>query len=332
MAIHIRRRDFIFTLGGAAAAWPLGARAQQAAERLRLVGVVAGFSELDMRPSIIAFRNKLDQLGWTEGHNLAVDARLGAGDYQRMTAEAGLLINRNPDVILAQGTPGLTAVRQHSLSVPVVFFGVADPVRNGFIESLARPGGHATGFTNFEFSIGGKWLELLRDASPRLTHVTVISNPANPTGVRFVPFIEDAGRSASIEVSAVPVRGAADIETAVARTAQRPRGGLIVLPDSLAVVHSELLVSLAERHRLPALYAFRVFAAKGGLLSYGLDYPEMYRQAADYVDRILRGSKPSDLPVQAPNKFELVINLKTAKTLGLEVPPTLLAHADEVIE
>jgi putative ABC transport system substrate-binding protein len=180
--------------------------------------------------------------------------------------------------------------------------------------------------------IGGKWLELLRDASPRLTHVTVISNPANPSGVQFVPFIEDAGRSASIEVSAAPVRGASDIESAVARTAQRPGGGLIVLPDSLAVVHSELIVSLADRHRLPALYAFRVFAAKGGLLSYGLDYPEMYRQAADYVDRILRGTKPSELPVQAPNKFELVINLKTAKALGLDMPSTLLARADEVIE
>jgi putative tryptophan/tyrosine transport system substrate-binding protein len=327
----VRRREFITLLGGAVAAWPLAARAQQQ-DRQRLVGVVAGFSEAEMRPLLTAFRSKLNQLGWTEGRNLAIDARLGAGDYQRMTAEAGTLISRNPDVVVTMGTPGLTAVRQHTHSVPVVFTLVADPVRAGLIESLARPGGHATGFTNFEFSIGGKWLELLRDVSPHLNRVTIIANPANATANPIAGLIEDAGRLVSIEVTTASIRSASDIETAISSAAQQPSGGLIVLPDSLAVIHSELIISLVEHHRLPTVYPFRVFAAKGGLLAYGLDIPEMYRQAANYVDRILRGTKPSELPVQAPNKFELIVNLKSAKALSLDVPTTLLARADEVIE
>jgi putative tryptophan/tyrosine transport system substrate-binding protein len=329
--LDLKRREFINLLGGVAAAWPFAARAQEQ-NRQRLVGVVAGFSEAEMRPLLTAFRSKLNQLGWTEGHNLAIDARLGAGDYQRMTAEAGTLISRNPDVVVTMGTPGLTAVRQHTHSVPVVFTLVADPVRTGLIESLARPGGHATGFTNFEFSIGGKWLELLRDVSPHLTRVTIIANPANATANPIAGLIEDAGRLVSIEVTTASVRSASDIEVAISNAAQQPSGGLIVLPDSLAVIHSELIISLVEHHRLPTVYPFRVFAAKGGLLAYGLDIPEMYRQAANYVDRILRGTKPSELPVQAPNKFELIVNLKSAKALSLDVPTTLLARADEVIE
>jgi putative tryptophan/tyrosine transport system substrate-binding protein len=328
---QLHRREFIMLLGGAAVACPLAARAQQQ-DRQRLVGVVAGFSEAEMRPLLTAFRSKLNQLGWTEGRNLAIDARLSAGDYQRMTAEAGTLISRNPDVVVTMGTPGLTAVRQHTHSVPVVFTLVADPVRTGLIESLARPGGHATGFTNFEFSIGGKWLELLRDVSPHLNRVTIIANPANATANPIAGLIEDAGRLVSIEVTTASVRSASEIEVAISNAAQQPSGGLIVLPDSLAVIHSELIISLVEHHRLPTCYPFRVFAAKGGLLAYGLDIPEMYRQAANYVDRILRGTKPSELPVQAPNKFELIVNLKSAKALGIEVPPTLLARADEVIE
>jgi putative tryptophan/tyrosine transport system substrate-binding protein len=329
--LDLKRREFINLLGGVAAAWPFAARAQEQ-NRQRLVGVVAGFSEAEMRPLLTAFRSKLNQLGWTEGHNLAIDARLGAGDYQRMTAEAGTLISRNPDVVVTMGTPGLTAVRQHTHSVPVVFTLVADPVRTGLIESLARPGGHATGFTNFEFSIGGKWLELLRDVSPHLNRVTIIANPANATANPIAGLIEDAGRLVSIEVTTASVRSASDIEVAISNAAQQPSGGLIVLPDSLAVIHSELIISLVEHHRLPTVYPFRVFAAKGGLLAYGLDIPEMYRQAANYVDRILRGTKPSELPVQAPNKFELIVNLKSAKALSLDVPTTLLARADEVIE
>jgi putative tryptophan/tyrosine transport system substrate-binding protein len=328
----LRRREFITLLGGAAVTVtsPLAARAQQ--DRPRLVGVVAGYSEAEMRAPLTAFRSKLNRLGWTEGRNLAIDARLGAGDYRRMTAEAGTLVSRNPDIIVAQGTPGLTAVRQHTTSVPVVFTLVADPARAGLIESLARPDGHATGFTNFEFSIGGKWLELLREINPRLTRVTVIANPANATANPLAGIIENGGRLVSIEVTTATVHSASAIEAALSSAARQSGSGLILLPDSLAVVHSELIVSLAEHHHLPAVYPFRLFAAKGGLLAYGLDIPEVYRQAANYVDRILRGTKPSDLPVQAPTKFELVINVKTAKTLGLDVPPALLARADEVIE
>jgi putative tryptophan/tyrosine transport system substrate-binding protein len=326
----IGRREFITLLGGAAAAWPVAARAQQ--DRQRLVGVVAGFSESEMRPQLTALRSKLSQLGWTEGRNLEIDTRLGAGDFQRMTVEAGSLVSRNPDVIVTMGTPGLNAVRYHTKSVPVVFTLVADPVRLGLIESLARPGGHATGFTNFELSIAGKWLELIRDVSPKLARVTVINNPANPTASQMSPPIEAAGSAMSIQVSTAFVRGANEIESAIRDAAQQPDSGIIVIPDSLAVVHSDLILRLVERHRLPAIYAFRLFALKGGLVTYGLDIPEIYRQAGEYVDRILRGTKPSDLPVQAPNKFELIINLKTAKALGIDVPATLLARADEVIE
>jgi putative tryptophan/tyrosine transport system substrate-binding protein len=206
------------------------------------------------------------------------------------------------------------------------------PARLGLIESLARPGGHATGFTNFELSIGQKWLELIREVSPKLARVTIINNPANPTASQMSRPVEDAGRTLSIQVSTAFVRSASEIESAIQSAAQQPDSGIIVIPDSFAVVHSDLILRLVERHRLPAIYPFRLFALKGGLLTYGLDIPEIYRQAAEYVDRILRGAKPSDLPVQAPNKFELIINLKTAKALGLEIPPTLLARADEVIE
>jgi putative ABC transport system substrate-binding protein len=327
---HLKRREFVTLLGSAAAGWPLAARAQR--DRPRLVGVVAGFSETEMHPQLTALRSKLGQLGWTEGRNLEIDARLGAGNYQRMTVEAGSLVSRNPDVIVTMGTPGLNAVRHHTKTVPVVFTMVADPARLGLVESLARPGGHATGFTNFELSTGAKWLELIREVSPKLARVTVINNPANPAASQMSPPIEAAGPAMSIEVSTAFVRSANDIESAIRGAAQQPDSGIIVIPDSLAVVHSDLILRLVEQHRLPATYPFRLFAVKGGLVTYGLDIPEMYRQAAEYVDRVLRGTKPSDLPVQAPNKFELIINLKTAKAIGLEVPPILLARADEVIE
>jgi ABC-type uncharacterized transport system substrate-binding protein len=326
----MRRREFI-TLISSAATWPLAARAQQG-ERQRLVGIVAGFSEGEMEPLLTAFRDKLKELGWTEGRNLSIDARLGRGDFKRMTADAGSLVGLKPDVIIAQGTPGLNAVREHSRAVPVVFVLVADPVRMGLIESLARPGGHATGFTNFEFSIGGKWLELLRELSPGVARVTFLFNPANPNADAFTRFLETAGRSVGLDVIAAPVRNAADIAVAIGDTGQRPAGGLIVVPDSLPTIHRELIIGLAAHHRLPAIYPFRIFPADGGLISYGLDFVDIYRQAAVYADRVLRGTPPSELPVQAPNKFELVINLKTAKALGVDVPPTLLARADEVIE
>ena len=327
----MRRREFITLLGGAAAAWPLAVRAQQP-DRVRLVGIVAGFAEAEMQPLLAAFRDKLKELGWTEGRNLSIDLRLGRGDFSHMTDEAGLLIGRKPDVIVAQGTPGLNAVQKHSRTVPVVFVSVADPVRTGLIESLARPGGHATGFTNFEFAIGGKWLELLKELSPRIAHVMLISNPGNPTAEEFCRFTETTGKSAALNVVTASVRNATDIAVAINNASRQPATGLVVVPDSLTTIHRELIVGLAAHYGLPAVYPFRTFPAEGGLISYGLDIAHMYRQAAVYADRILRGASPADLPVQAPNKFELVINLKTAKKLGLDVPSSILAQADEVIE
>ena len=331
MTAKMKRREFITLLGGVAAAWPLAARAQQG-DRVRLVGIVAGFAEAEMQPLLTAFRDKLKELGWAEGRNLSIDLRLGRGDFKHMTDDTGLLIGRKPDVIIAHGTPGFNAVRKHSRTVPVVFVFVADPVRTGLIESLARPGGHATGFTNFEFAIGGKWLELLKELSPRVAHVTLISNPANPSADAFCRFVETLGRSAALDVETASVRNAADIAVAMTSASRQPAAGLIVVPDSLTTIHRELIIGLAAHHRLPTVYPFRIFPAEGGLISYGLDLADIYRQAAVYVDRILRGAQPADLPVQAPNKFELVINLKTAKALGLNVPPSILAQADEVIE
>ncbi len=309
----------------------LAAGAQQG-ERGRLVGIVAGFTELEFLPLFTAFRDKLKELGWTEGRNLTIETRLGRGDVRRMRDDAGLLLGSKPDVILAQGTPGLTAVREHSRTIPVVFVLVADPVHLGLIESLARPGGHATGLTNFEFSIGGKWLELLKELSPRVGHVTFISNPANPNADSFSGFIASSGRSAGLDIVTASARNASDIALAITNAGRRSDAGLIIAPDSLTTIHRELIIGLAAHYRLPAIYPFRIFSTDGGLISYGLNFVEIYRQAAGYVDRILRGAQPADLPVQAPNKFELIINLKTAKALGLEIPPTLLGLADEVIE
>jgi putative ABC transport system substrate-binding protein len=326
----VRRREFITLFGGVALTWSVGARAQRA-ER-KLVGIVTGFGEEEVQLFLPSFRKRLGELGWAEDRNIRIDVHAAGGDYQRLIAEAGAFIGSRPDVVLAVGTPGLTAVRQHSRTVPVIFTLVADPVEQGLIESLARPGGHATGFTNFDFSIGGKWLELLRDLEPRLTRVALIANPNNPNFTRFSQCIEDAGRSVGVDVATVTVRNAAEIEAAIKSFAQKPLGGLIILPDSLAVIHRNRIAGLAASHRLPAIYPFRIFPMNGGLISYGLDFPELYQQAAVYVDRVLRGTKPAELPVQAPTKFELVINLKTAKALGLTIPPSLLARADEVIE
>jgi putative ABC transport system substrate-binding protein len=328
----MRRRDFVTGVAGSAATWPLSARAQPARDRPRLVGVVAGFTDAEMRPLTQAVREKLRTLGWTEGRDLSIDVRLGAGDYNRMTEEAGQLIGLNPDVIVVLGSPGLAAVRRHSKTVPVVFVFVADPARTGVIESLARPGGYTTGFTNFEFSIGGKWLELLKEVAPRLNRAVLISHPGNPIAGPLAKFIEGAGGPVALDVKTERVHDATDIEAAIVTAAQQPGSGLIIFPDSLTTIHRALIIGLAARHKLPAVYPFRIFPADGGLMSYGLDFAETFRQAATYVDRILRGEKPADLPVQAPNKFDLVINLKTAKSLGLAIPLTLQASADEVIE
>jgi putative ABC transport system substrate-binding protein len=327
---HMRRRDFITLLSGAAI-WPLTAHAQQP-ERMRRIGVVTGFTEADMRPLIVSLRNRLQELGWSQGRNIEISEHFTAGDYDRMVTEAGKLVASSPDVILALGSPGLSAVRQHTRTVPVVFMFVADPVELGFIDSLARPGGNATGLTNFELSMGGKWLTLLKTLDAQITHVALIANPANTGSASFARLLQTIGPSLGIEVVTASVRNATDIEAAISAVAQHPGGGLLVFPDSVAIVNRDLIINLTARHRVPAIYPFRIFATSGGLLSYGLNFTDVFRQAADYVDRILRGAKPGELPVQAPTKYELLINLKTATALGLTVSPAFLTLADEVIE
>ena len=327
----MRRREFITLVAATAMMPPPTVRAQET-KRVRLVGVVTGFSAAEMRRPLRAFREKLRTLGWSEASNVRIEARTTDGDYGLLGDHARALIDQSVDVIVAMGTPGLTAVRQHTRTVPVVFVLVIDPVAQGLVESLARPGGHATGFTNFEFPIGGKWLELLRELDPRVRHVWLLANPGNPIAVPFSQFIEAAGRAAAFDVKTALARNASEIEAAIGSAAQQVGGAIIVLPDSLAVVQRELIIGLASRHRLPALYPFRQFSEYGGLVSYGVDIPELFRQVAVYVDRILKGEKPADLPVQAPTKFELIVNLKTAKAIGLAVPGSFLGRADEVIE
>lgn len=327
----MRRRDFIILVGSAAAGWPLIARGQQG-ERKRLIGLITGFTETDMRPLSAKFRERMRELRWVDGQNVIIEVRAAAGDYAKLNSDAGALVTKGADVIVAMGTPGLAAVKRHTSTVPVVFTLVADPVGQGFIDNLARPGGNATGLTNFEFAIGGKWLELLRQLDPSIARVTLITNPANANTAQFVQTITAAGKSTGVEVQSASVHNGAEIEEAIRSAGEQPKSGLIVFPDSLPVVHHDLIITLTARLRLPAVYPFRIFPANGGLFSYGLAYPDIYRRAAEYVDAILRGKKPGDLPVQAPNKFELVINAKTAKALGLSVPPGLLVAADEVIE
>jgi len=327
----MRRRDLINAIAVSAAGWLFAAQAQQS-NKTRRLGVLTALSDSEMRPILTALREKLKELGWIEGVNLIIDVRATAGDERQLTGSAGLLISLRPDVILAQGTPGVTAIRQNDKNVSVVFVLVADPVNARFIDSLENPGGTTTGITNFEISIGGKWLDLLRELDTHLTHVTVISNPANPANKQFAQFIERVGASSTIKITTASVTDSAQIESALANTAQQPGGGLIVLGDAMLIVNRALIVDHAAQYRLPAVYPFRIYASAAGLVSYGLDISEIYRQAAGYINRILRGEKPSDLAVYAPSKFELVVNLKTAKALGLIVPQSLLAGADEVIE
>jgi len=326
----MRRRDFIVLVSGVVA-WPLAARAQQS-NRSRRIGILTALSETEMRPLLTAFREKLKELGWIEGINLIMDVRATTGDGHQLTDGAEALIGLRPDVILAQGTPGVMAVRQNDKNVPVVFVLVADPAKAGLIESLAHPGGNSTGITNFEFSIGGKWLDLLRQLDPHLTHVTVISNPANPANLQLAQFIERVGASLSLKITTASVNDSAEIERAIRNTAQESGGGLIVLGDALLIVNCAFIVDRAAHYGLPAVYPFRLYPSAGGLVSYGLDIAQIYRQAAVYVNRVLRGEKPSDLPVYAPNKFELVVNLKTAKALSLTISRDFLLVADEVIE
>ena len=329
---QLRRRTFLTLLGGAAT-WPLAARAQQG-ERMRRVGVLAPSSadDADYQARHGALLQELQRLGWTIGHNVQVDYRYGAGDVARIRAMAAELVALAPDVIVASGTSTVGPLLQVTRTVPIVFPVASDPVGAGFVENLARPGGNATGFMTFEFSVAGKWLELLKQIAPSVTRVAVLRDFANATEVGQLGVLHAAAPALRMEVSPLNMRDALEVERTVAAFARTSNGGLIVTAGALAFVHRELIVRLAAQHRLPAVYPFRYHVVAGGLLSYGPNFIDQYRRAADYVNRILKGEKPADLPVQAPNKYELAINLKTAKALGLEVPPMLLARADEVIE
>ena len=329
----IRRREFITLLGGAAAAWPLVARAQQG-ERIRRIGVLMTLAadSPDAQANFAAFLQGLQQLGWTDDRNVRIDYRWGAGDADNIRKYAAELAALAPDVIFAAGGPSVGPLLQATRAVPIVFAAVPDPVGSGFVASLARPGGNATGFMQFEYSLSGKWLELLKQIAPGVTRAAVLWDPTIPAGIGQFAVIQSVAPSAGVEVSPVNVRHAPEIEQAVAAFARSSNGGLIVTASSLANVQRELIVTLAARHKLPAVYPARVYVPSGGLISYGANTMDQYRRAAGYVDRILKGEKPADLPVQAPTKYELVINLKTAKALGLDIPATLLARADEVIE
>jgi ABC-type uncharacterized transport system substrate-binding protein len=329
----MKRREFITLLGGAAAAWPLGARAQQG-ERVRRVGVLLNIAADDpeAQARITAFVQELGQRGWIAGRNVRIDSRWGAADNERVRRYVAELVALAPDVIAAQSSHAIAALIEATRSVPIVFAGTPDPVGAGFVNNLARPGGNVTGFLLFEYGISGKWLELLKQIAPQTTRVALIRDPTIAAAAGYFGVIQAAASSVGVEVSPINVRDAGEIEHGVTAFARSPNGGLIVTGGPVPVVHRDLIVALAARHRLPAVYTVRFFVTAGGLISYGPDRVEQWRGVAGYVDRILKGEKPADLPVQAPTKYELVINLKTAKALGLEVPPMLLARADEVIE
>jgi putative ABC transport system substrate-binding protein len=328
----MKRREFITLLGGAAA-WPLAAHAQQPSG-MRRIGVLLNFAadDLEAQAQNLAFVQGLQQLGWTDGRNVRIETRWTGGDAARTRKYAAELVELEPDVILAEGTTVLASLLQVTRRVPIVFLQVTDPVGGGFVASLARPEGNATGFTQFEYSMSGKWLELLKEIAPNVIRAAVLRNSTISSGIGQFGAIQSVAPSLRVELLPIDLRDAGVIERGVAAFAGVSNGGLIVTSGGLSNLHRELIIALAARHKLPAVYAHRFFVTAGGLMSYGINLIDQYRRAAGYVDRILKGEKPTDLPVQAPTKFELVINLKTAKALGLTVPPTLLARADAVIE
>ena len=330
--VDTRRREFITLLGGAAAGWPLAAGAQQR-EQTRRMGMLFGLAPNDsvMLTRVAAFHQTLQQLGWAEGRNLRVDTRWSADNADDTRKYAAELVELAPDVILSSGTIAAAALQQTTRTVPVVFTFVADPVGGGIVDSLSRPGGNATGFISLEYSLSGKWPELLKEIAPSVKRAAVLRDLLS-AGIGQFGAIQNAAPSLGIEVSPINLRDAGEIERAVAAFARTPNGGLIVTGSTSTSTHRGLIIALAAQHKLPAVYSNRFFVTDGGLISYGPDFVDQYRRAAGYVDRILKGEKPADLPVQAPTKYELAINLKTAKSLGLTVPPSLLAHADEVIE
>ena len=327
----MRRRTFIALLGGAAA-WPLAARAQQP-DRVRRIGAlyILGPDDQEAHARNVVFEQSLQQLGWTVGRNLQIDYRLAGGDPDRLRRYAEELVALAPDVIMSVGSVPIGPLLQATRTIPIVFSNVADPVGAGFVQSLARPGGNVTGFTNFEYSMSGKWVELLKQIAPHVSRVAVLRDSTVAAGLGQFGAIQTVAQSLGVDLTPVGVRDAVEIEHGITAFARSPDVGLIVTAGGLAA-RRDVIIGLASRHKLPAVYPFRYYAVDGGLMSYGPETHDPIRRAAGYVDRILKGEKPADLPVQAPTKYELVINLKTAKALGLDVPPTLLARADEVIE
>jgi putative tryptophan/tyrosine transport system substrate-binding protein len=334
MTQSIKRRQFIALLGGAAAAWPGTARAQQP-NAVKRIGWLTTAAENDpeMQSIYTAFPQEMQRLGWTIGRNLQIDHRSGAGDVARIQSEAVNLVAKSPDLIVSQGTLTTAILKPLTSAIPIVFVSVADPVASGFVTSFARPGGNLTGFVSVEHSLAGKWVSILRDVAPSVNRVLVLYSPENSNWTGYMPNIEAAGRSLRMNVSTAPVMSAEDFERAIEAFAREPAGGIVVLPGSPpTITHRETLLALIARHRLPAIYPFDYFTESGGLVSYGPENRDLFRRAAAYVDRILKGEKPSDLPVQAPVKFELVINLKAAKAVGIEVPYNVLLLADRVID
>ena len=329
----MRRREFITLIGSLAAAWTLGARAQQP-ERMRRIGFLTPTVESDPEAQlpVAAFRNGLEEHGWIDGRNIRIDYRFGGGDANLMPKFAKELVELRPDVIVASATAAATAVRQQTLSIPIVFVQIPDPVATGYVTNLARPDGNITGFTNFEFSIGGRWLQVLKECSPGVSRIAVVFDPANPSWAAYLRTIEAAAPSFSVQLTPVGVHDAAEVENGITTFAREPNGALVVLPGPATVAHRGPIIAMAARHRLPAIFPYRYFVTDGGLMSYGVNVSDLHKQAATYVDRLLKGAKPADLPVVLPTKFDLVLNLKTAKALGLTIPPTLLTSADEVIE
>ena len=324
----MRRRDFTLLLAGAAA-WPAVAIAQQ---KKQLVGLMASFNDKEMMPLVAAIRARMQELGWVEGQNIVFDVRATSGDYAKLDAKAASLVSASADVIVISGTPGLVAARKSTRTIPLVFMQVTDPVGQRLIDSLAHPGGNATGLTNFEFAFGAKWLELLTELVPTISQVTLITNPANENTAQFVRVITAAADTKKIAVRVASVRDGVDIRDTIENSSKKPGGGLITFPDGFLVNQRELIVELAARYRLPAVYPFRVFPEVGGLLSYGPNFKAIYRRTAEYVDKILRGARPADLPVEAPTELEFVINLKTAQALGLTISPRLQIAANELIQ